>query len=436
MGLQANSTKQLGFWTVTSLVVGSMIGSGIFSIPTALAPYGGIGLMGWLFSATGALVLARVLSKLSKEIPGTGGPYAYSREAFGDLTAFIVAWGYWISVWTANAAITITFISYLSVFIPVLAENTGLATLAALLTLWSLTALNSHSIKNGGRLQLVSTILKVLPILAITIVGFFFFDVSHFSPFNKSDSSGIQAISITSAFCLFAFMGLESATIPAGNIKNPRKNIPRATMAGTVFVILIYILSSVSLFGILPPDQLSTSVAPYSDAAASLWGENARYLVAGGACISAFGALNAWILIQGQVPMAMAQDRLLPKAFAKTNKNSSPSFSIILSSVLVTLLLIANQSKGLNGLYSFVLLLTAVTVLLSYLMSALAYAVFAVKNKYGFKPTVGNMLLITVAIIYSLWMFVGSGLEANLWGLGSMAAGIPIYISCKNKSKS
>lgn len=436
MGPQANSTKQLGFWTVTSLVVGSMIGSGIFSIPTALAPYGGIGLMGWLFSAAGALVLARVLSRLSKEIPGTGGPYAYSREAFGDLTAFIVAWGYWISVWTANAAITITFISYLSVFVPALAKNTGLATLAALLTLWSLTALNSHSIKNGGRLQLVSTILKVLPILAITIVGFFFFDASHFNPFNKSDSSNIQAISITSAFCLFAFMGLESATIPAGSVKNPRKNIPRATMAGTVFVILIYMLSSLSLFGILPPDQLSSSVAPYSDAAASLWGENARYLVAGGACISAFGALNAWILIQGQVPMAMAQDSLLPKAFAKTNKNSSPYFSIILSSVLVTLLLIANQSKGLNGLYSFVLLLTAVTVLLSYLMSALAYAVFAAKNKYGFKPTVGNIILITVAIIYSLWMFVGSGLEANLWGLGSMAAGIPIYIWCKIKTKS
>ncbi len=433
MSKNGQKAKQLGIWTVSSLVVGSMIGSGIFSIPTALAPYGGISLLGWVFSALGALVLATVMSKLSKVIPATGGPYAYSREAFGDLTAFIVAWGYWISVWTTNAAITITFISYLSVFIPALAENTLLATGTGLLTLWSLTALNSHSVKSGGQLQLISTILKVLPIIIITVAGFFFFDVSHFTPFNKSSGSGLEAITVCTAFCLFAFMGLESATIPAGNIKEPKKTIPRATMLGTCFVILIYILSSASLFGILPPDQLTTSVAPYSDAAASIWGENARYLVAGGACISAFGALNAWILIQGQLPLAMATDKLLPKAFGKTNKNAAPSFSIIFSSIIVTTLLIANQAKGLNGLYAFALLLTAVTVLLSYLTSALALGFFALKNQHGFRLTPVNVIIVTIAIIFSVWMFIGSGTEANLYGLGSIAAGIPIYFWCKRK---
>lgn len=433
MGNSSQKTKQLGLWTATSLVVGSMIGSGIFSIPTALAPFGGISLLGWVFSALGALVLATVMSKLSRVIPTTGGPYAYSREAFGNLTAFIVAWGYWISVWTTNAAITITFISYLSVFIPELAENTFLATGTGLLTLWSLTALNSYSVKGGGQLQIISTVLKVLPIIAITIVGFFFFDASHFVPFNKSSSSSLQAITICTAFCLFAFMGLESATIPAGNIKDPKKTIPRATMLGTGFVILIYIFSSVSLFGILPPDQLTTSVAPYSDAAASLWGENARYFVAAGACISAFGALNAWILIQGQLPLAMAHDRLLPKAFGKTNKNAAPSFGIIFSSIIVTVLLVANQAKGLNGLYSFALLLTAVTVLLSYLMSALALGSFALKQQHGFRLTIGNSLMVIIATAFSIWMFIGSGVEANLWGLGSMAAGIPIYFWFKRK---
>lgn len=433
MSNNGQKAKQLGLWTVSSLVVGSMIGSGIFSIPTALAPFGGISLLGWVFSALGALVLATVMSRLSKVIPATGGPYAYSREAFGDLTAFIVAWGYWISIWTTNAAITITFISYLSVFMPALAENTALATGIGLLTLWSLTALNSHSVKNGGKLQLISTILKVLPIIIITIAGFFFFDASHFTPFNRSESSSLQAITVCTAFCLFAFMGLESATIPAGNIKEPKKTIPRATMLGTIFVILIYILSSTSLFGMLSPDQLTTSVAPYSDAAAGLWGENARYLVAAGACISAFGALNAWILIQGQLPLAMANDKLLPKAFGKTNKNAAPSFSIIFSSIIVTVLLIANQAKGLNGLYAFALLLTAVTVLLSYLMSALALGLFAIKQRHGFKITIGNIIIVTISIAFSLWMFVGSGLEANLYGLGSIAAGIPIYFWCKRK---
>lgn len=435
MSSKHEKSKQLGLWTVTSLVVGGMIGSGIFSIPTALAPYGGISLIGWAVSAAGALFMAKVLSKLSKVIPANGGPYAYSKEAFGELTAFIVAWGYWISIWATNAAITITFVSYLSVFIPALAENTVLATVAGFLTLWLLTALNSHSIKSAGNLQLVSTILKVIPIIIITIAGFFFFQADHFSPFNLSESSSLKAITITTAFCLFAFMGLEAATIPAGNIKNPKKTIPRATILGTVIVTIIYILSSISLFGILPPDQLSTSVAPYGDAAANLWGENARYLIAGGACISAFGALNAWILLQGQLPLAMASDGLLPKAFGKKNRNDTPSFGIIVSSIITTLLLVANQSKGLNNLYAFVLLLTTVTVLISYAASALAFLHFSLKNKLGFTSTLRNLALGTVATAFSIWMFIGSGLEANLWGFGGVALGLPIYFWNKRKKR-
>lgn len=433
MSLNPQNSKQLGLWTTTSLVVGGMIGSGIFSIPTALAPYGGISLIGWGVAATGAFILAQVLSKLSKVIPANGGPYAYSREAFGGLTAFIVAWGYWISIWATNAAITITFVSYLSVFIPALAENNLLSGLAGMLTLWLLTAINSHSIKSAGKLQLVSTVLKIIPILIIAIAGFFFFQAEHFSPFNLSDSSSLKAITITTAFCLFAFMGLEAATIPAGNIKNPKKTIPRATLMGTGVVTLIYVISSVSLFGILPPDQLTTSVAPYSDAAANLWGENARYFIAAGACISAFGALNGWILIQGQLPLAMAGDRLLPKIFGKTNKNNTPSFGIIVSSIIVTLLLLFNQSKGLNNLYAFVLLLTAVTVLISYVMSAAAFTYFSWNSKFGFTATLRNMTLGITAILFSIWMFIGSGLEANLWGFGGVALGLPIYYWSKRK---
>lgn len=432
---KGDSSKQLGLWTVTSLVVGGMIGSGIFSIPTALAPYGGISLLGWAFASTGALILAKVFSKLSAVIPDTGGPYAYSRKAFGDFTAFIVAWGYWISIWTTNAAITITFISYLSVFFPILSENSLIAALTGLVTLWSLTLINSRSVKDGGNIQLLFTILKVLPILAITIVGFFFFEASHFIPFNRSDTSSIQAITITTAFCLYAFVGFEAATVPAGNIKEPSKTIPKATFYGTVFVTAIYILSSVSLFGILSPDQLVTSVAPYSDAAANLWGEQARYMVALAACLSAFGALNGWILLQGQLPMAMATDGLMPKIFAKKNKNSSPSFGIISSSVIVSILLIANQSKGLNGLYAFVLLISAVTVLISYLMSSLAFGKFMFNRTYGFKPSALNLVLLFFSIGFSIWMFIGSGLEANLWSLGGIAAGLPIYFYFKHNKK-
>ncbi|MFT6214726.1 MAG: APA family basic amino acid/polyamine antiporter [Roseivirga sp.] len=432
---KGDSSKQLGLWTLTSLVVGGMIGSAIFSIPTTLAPYGGISLLGWAFASAGALVLAKVFSKLSAVIPAIGGPYAFSRKAFGDLTGFIVAWGYWISIWTTNAAITITFVSYLSVFFPVLSENSLMAAITGLATLWSLTLINSHSVKSGGNIQVVFTILKLLPILAITIVGFFFFEAAHFIPFNRSGSSSIQAITITTAFCLYAFVGFEAATLPAGNVKNPAKTIPKATIIGTIFVTAIYILSSLSLFGILSPDQILTSVAPYSDAAANLWGEKARYLVAAAACLSAFGALNGWVLLQGQLPLAMAKDDMMPKIFSKTNKNSSPSFGILISSVIVSVLLIANQSKGLNGIYAFVLLISAVTVLISYLASSLAFGKFMFKRSYGFKPSFTNILLLIVSVGFSIWMFIGSGLEANLWSLGGIAAGLPIYYYYKHKKK-
>ena len=422
------NSKQIGLAMATALVVGSMVGSGIFSIPSSLAPYGGIGLMGWLVAAFWAMLMAKMFSHMCKYIPGTGGPYAYSRAAFGDLVGFFVAWGYWLSIWTTNAAITITFVSYLSVFIPELASNTLLSTLTALLTLWLLTAINSHSIKGGGRMQLVSTLLKVVPILVVTIGGFYFFNPAHFQPFNTSTETNFYALTVTSTLCLFAFLGLEAATIPAGNISNPKKTIPRATMLGTILVVAIYMLSSLSLFGILPPDQVANSVAPYSDAAAVMWGNGGQYLVAAGACISAFGALNGWILIQGQMPLALAQDKLLPKAFAQTNKNGSPWFSIIASSVIVSLLLLANQSQGLNHLYDMMLKLTAVTVLLSYIFSSAGYGYFAIRQKHGLSPGWKPLTLATVGLLASVWLFVGSEWEAIKWGSFGILAGLPIYL--------
>jgi len=411
-----------------ALVVGSMIGSGIFSIPTSLAPYGGIGLLGWLVAAVWAIFLAKMLSYLARYIPATGGPYAFSRAGFGDLVGFFVAWGYWLSIWTTNAAITITFVSYLSVFIPDLATNAVYGSIAALVTLWLLTLINSHSVKSGGKMQLVSTLLKILPILIVAVGGIFFFNIDHFTPFNPSGSSNLKAISITSTLCLFAFMGLEAATIPAGNIKSPKKTIPRATIIGTGLVIFIYIFSSFSLFGLLPPEEVANSPAPFSDAAMKMWGEGAKYLVAAGACISAFGALNGWVLIQGQIPMALAQDKLLPKAFAKTNKNDSPYFSIIASSVIVTILLLANQTKGLNNVYSLMLQLTAVTVLLSYIFSAAAYGLFAWRKQHDLKPSIKHLSFAFIGVVFSIWLLIGSGNDALLWGGIGVLLGLPIYI--------
>ncbi len=417
--------------TVTSLVVGGMIGSGIFTLPSTLAKFGGLGLSGWVISSMGALVLAKVFGIVSKVIPETGGPYAYTKSAFGDLPAFIVGWGYWLSIWSTNSAIALTFTGYLSVFFPIIEEKPIWTAITCIGVIWLLTFINGRSVNAGGRMQLVTTILKIVPILAVAIAGLFVFNIDHFSPINPSQTSSLKAITVSSALCLFAFMGLEAASIPAGNIKNPKKNISRATILGVVVVVIIYLLSSISLFGILPPTEVESSLAPFSDAAEKIFGFNARYLVAAGACISTFGALNGWILIQGQMPLAMAQDKAMPKVFSKLNKRNTPTLGIIVTSILITLLLIMNQSRSFSNLYAFMVLLTTVTVLVSYLATVLVYTYFVFTNKHGLTVNWKSLIMSFLGIGFSIWMIIGSGPEAILWGGVGLLLGIPLYLWVK-----
>ena len=431
---EPKSNKQVGIFVATSLVVGGMIGSGIFTLPSALAAFGGISLLGWLISALGALVLAFIFGKVSKVIPHAGGPYAYTRSAFGDFPAFIVGWGYWLSIWATNSAIALTFTGYLSIFFPALSDPIN-TIICCLTVVWLLTTINSRSVKAGGSVQLITTVLKIIPLLVISFIGIFSFNPDHFNPFILGETSSLKAITISSALCLFAFMGLEAASIPAANIKNPEKNISKATISGVVLVIFIYLFSSISLFGILPPDEVQNSLAPFSDAAEKLFGGNAKYFVAAGACISTFGALNGWILIQGQMPMAMAMNQSMPKIFAKRNKNDTPTAGIIITSILLSALLFFNQSRSFSNLYSFMVLLTTVTVLISYLATTLVYGYFVWKRKFSFQPKLKTILIFGLGIIFSIWMIIGSGLEAVIWGFLGVLLGIPVYLLSKRKQK-
>ncbi len=209
------NTRSLGLITVISLVAGGMIGSGIFTLPSTLAKFGGISLLGWVIAAIGAWVLAHLMSALSKVIPETGGSYAYTKAAFGELAGFIVAWGFWLSIWSTNAAIALTFSGYFGVFFPEVSQSSWFSVTVALSAIWGLSILNSLSIRSSGNLQVVTTILKIVPILLIAFGGLFFIDLDNFIPFNTSEESSFQAITTSSVLCFYAFMGIEAATIPA-----------------------------------------------------------------------------------------------------------------------------------------------------------------------------------------------------------------------------
>lgn len=428
----AKEPQKIGLITTTSLVIGNMIGAGIFVLPAALAKYGSISLLGWLFSATGALILAKIFSNFSVILAGkSGGPYAYSRAGFGDFIGFLVAWGYWVSCWVGNAAIAVAVISALSFFFPVLETNPVYGVILGLSLIWLFTWVNSRGVKESGKIQVFTTVLKLAPLVFVIIMGLFFFQLDNFPAFNLTAESNFAIFPVVAVLTLYAFLGIESATIPAENVENPEVTVPRATMLGTIITTLVYILGTVVLFGILPVEILRESPTPFADAGEIIGGEFAGYFVAAGASIAAIGALNGWILITSQVPMAIAKDDLFPKVFKKENKNGVPILGLIIGSVLTSLLMLMNFTEGLVDQFEFAVLLTTLTCLVPYLFVAASYVAVLIDKKLHTDSAVKTFALGGLGFLYSVWSIYGSGHDTVFYGFLLLISGIPFYVYMK-----
>jgi APA family basic amino acid/polyamine antiporter len=424
--------QKIGLITATSLVVGNMIGVGIFVLPAVLSNYGSVSLVGWLLTAAGALILAKIFSNLSKIVVSkSGGPYVYSKTGFGEFTGFLVAWGYWISCWISNGAIAIAIIGAASFFVPELAANSALSASLALILIWFFTWINSLGIKESGRVQLITTILKILPLIFIIVFGVFFFDVNNLPKFNLTGESDFSAVSAVATLTLYAFLGIECATIPAGNIKNPEKTIPKATMFGTIIVTILYILGTLILFGILPIEVLQKSPAPFAEAAKIMGGEYGGYFVAVGVIISGLGVLNGWILITGQISLATAKDNLFPEFFKRENKKGAPVTGFVIGAVLSSLVMLLNYTEGLVDQFKFIVQLTVLVALIPYLFSSAAYALIIIEKKLHPKSWIKTFVLSALGFCYSLWAIYGSGSDTVYHGFLLLLIGIPVYIFMK-----
>jgi APA family basic amino acid/polyamine antiporter len=423
-------TKALGVWTALALVVGNMVGSGAYLLPSALGHFGPIGLMGWVLTAAGAICLALVFGRLGRIMPAEGGPYAYTRIAMGDAPAFVVAWGYWVSVWVGNAAIATAFVAYLTPFFPGLDASPALAGAAAVGAIWLLTAVNVRGIRDAALLQLVTTVLKVVPLVAVGTLGLLALDAGNFTPVNVGGGSTMSAVTATAALTLWGFLGLECATIPAEAVQDPERTIPLATVLGTVATAAIYLLSTAAVMGVMSSGELAASSAPYADAATRMWGGWAGRLVAAGAAIAGFGVLNGWVLMQGQMPLAPARDGLFPEAFGRLSSRGTPTFGLVLSSALATVLVAANYTRGLVGLFTFAVLLATVTVLVAYVCASAAQILLIVRSpgRFGGRGSRTAMVVSALAFVYSVWAVVGAGWHAVLWGGVLLALGAPIYL--------
>jgi APA family basic amino acid/polyamine antiporter len=430
------ATGKLGMVACTALVIGNVIGSGVYLLPTSLAPYGGLALVGWFFTSVGAVMVALVFAELARLVPKAGGPYAYSKVAFGDFAGFLIAWGYWIGVWTSVAAVAVAMVSYLAGLIPALGSNMLLSGVVAISAMWVLTGVNLRGITRAGKLQTVTTAIKLIPLVAVGTIGLLWTRWGNFAPsLPAGQSSHLSAIASAASLTLFAFLGIESATVPARDVLNPEQTIPNATVLGTVVCAVVYVLSTIGVMGALSLKELAVSPAPFADAARVMWGDWAYPLVIIGAVVSCFGAINGFILLQGQVPMAAAQDGLFPSKFAVLSSCGVPAFGCVVSSILVTLLLVFNyagQAAGnasLINIYNSIILLATFVTLVPYAFCAMAQLVLSVKRGPACRDKRMRASVVSIAaFVFSVVLIYGAGAETALFGFIVLLLGIPLYV--------
>lgn len=436
MAAAPQESRALGFWLCLSLCIGTFIGSGIFLLPAQLAPYGWNAVFAWLITIGGALCLAYVFARLARALPEAAGPYAYVDHAFGPAAAFTVAWSYWISTWVGNAGIAVAAIAYLSPFAPGLTATPLAATVSSVVLIWLLTLLNCFSLRGAGRFQLLTVLVKLVPLLVVAGLAILLFGRGQplaAAPLRSADLS-LSGINAAATLTLWAMLGLEAPAIASRAVRDPERTVPRATLIGTLIVGLLYLATATPIDLFLPAGELAASDTPFNLFVGRFWDPGLARLLGLFAAISCIGALNGLTLVQGELPLAMARHGAFPRWFAQTTKRGTAARAILLSSTLATLLLAAKAGGTVGQVFTFMILLSTAGALILYLACALA----ALRLQWtGLMPrAVGLSMIAAAAALYSLWTLYGAGYDASFWGVILLAAGIPVYLLMRLAARS
>ncbi len=442
---EAKSQHRLGLPGATALVVGSIVGVGIFNLPTSLGIYGPISLVAMGLTTVGAVALAALFAALSRRLPAHGGPYAYARVAFGNGVGFANAWSYWITAWAGNAAIAVGWVLYVEVFV-----NTGQqkiwSIVLVLVGLWVPAFINLSGIRNMGAFQMITTILKFAALAFMAVVGLFYIKTANFKPWNQSGESAIGAVGGGMAIALFSYLGLETASVATANVHDPDRNVPRSTMLGTLATAVVYILSLTAVFGIVPSHTLANASAPFSTAVnvmfgGSGWGEVMAVFV----IISGIGALNGWTMVTAEMPRAAAADGVFPERFKHLNRRGSPAFGVVASTGLASIAMIINYigSEG-PTVFTVLVLMTGITAAVPYAFSALAQIKFRIVDRRQMETRrfVRDMVVAVLSAVASIaFIYYSRDTGHSPWvywspfmlTAGALLLGIPVYRSQRHK---
>ena len=425
--MNSNQHKVIGFWRGWSIAVGCAVGSGIFMMPTMLAPYGMLGFFGWLIAGLGSILVALTMARLVIRMPKTGGPYVYVNEALGSFSGFIIAWTYWVACISAIAGISIAFVGYLSFFIPEISDLPIYSLIASLLLVWAVIFLNIKSIENSSRFQLISTLLKLLPLLLIIFLGASNLTVSNLPELNPTNLHPLSLLGTVTTLVMWSFIGIETATVPADNVINPQETIPKVLIASVLTILTLYILVSFAIALIVPAKELIDSTAPFALAASKILGSTGGTLITIGALVSTLGSLNANTLTAGNLSLAAARDGLLPAKFISLTKSGTPIFTYLLSGTFVSILLMLNYTKGIINAFVFMAMLSTLSTLIAYAFCAIAELKFVHTNKksqqkkYAFLISCGTFFY----AIFAIW---GAGIEMIMYSIILIFIGTPIYL--------
>lgn len=409
-------SQKLGLSMGIALVMGNMIGSGVFLLPASLAPFGWNGVAGWAITIAGALALAFVLARLTIAYPQAGGPTNFVEIAFGRIPSFMIGWAYWVSVWTANVTLAVAAVSFLSVFLPSLGDHMALSTIALI---WLVTAINWQGPRTAGRFQLVTLLIKLIPLLAVMLlipIAFGRAEPVAVTPFPAAGLS-LAAVNGSAILTLWALLGFESASVAADKVGNPAVTIPRATIIGTLATGILYLIVCSAIALMLPAAAVARSEAPFALFVETYWGHGPALWVAAFAAVSALGALNGWTLIQAEQPARLARQGLLPAWLARENRHGTPAAALLLSSAIATACVILNSNKSTSEMFSFMAVLSTSVTLWLYLACAAA----ALRLRVAIPVA-------SIGLAYALWTLWGAGPGVSALSLLLMAAGLPLYV--------
>ena len=438
MEQNAESKKQIGIFVATALVIGNMMGAGIFMIPTQLAQVGGPGssILAWIITGLGSIVLATTFANLGAKMPNSGGIVNYSKDAFGDFMGFMTGWLYWNGSWIGNATLFIVIMSYVGQVITIISQNTIIGFLFCSILLWIFTYINIRGAKFAGKVGSVITVFKIVLFVFFMIIAAINFNVENFIPLFPTDK-GIKTIPLTSAITLWAFIGLETASVASGDIKDPEKNVKKSTILGIAISAILYLgISSLSI-GAMSQHDLAQSGAPLTDIIKNFLGSNAiSYLnIAIGLCIC--GTALGWLLSTARVAHAAGELGVFPKVFSKQHsKYDTPYIALIIGAILVNLIFLLNFIQGLSSIYNFIVLLSTLSYLPIYAWASIAEIILTIKDKKNI--TIINFIKFSfrslIGFLFAIWTIYAAGSEVVLYGFILIMIGVPFYAYIKLKN--